>query len=397
MTVFLDFVGFGIILPVLPFFGEKFGATPSQVAMLFAVYSMFQFFSGPIWGRLSDSFGRRPVLLATLAGAAVAYVVFGLSDSLFWLFAARGLSGLMAGNIGVAHAIVADLTSPRERAHNMALLGAAISLGFVAGPLLGSVLVGNDPANIDHSMPAFAAAALSGGAFLVGLISFRESLPLHDRRQEKGGLWAERRDTLTRLSRQKNLLALILSMAILSYVVSQITAIFSLWSEAVYQWGPRQISYTYAVIGIVLAIVQGGIVGRLSRWIGETRMLIVGSLVQIGGLVMVVLANSAIGAAAAVTLAFAGSSLCTPVVTSLISQRTPADRQGSVLGIANAGASLGRIVGPPLGGFVYQYGNADWPFPLAAMVVFFITLLGFRMTFDKQHQAAPTVEKEEGE
>ncbi len=365
LTVFLDFVGFGIIIPILPFFGLRYGATPLEIAFLFAIYSTVQFFSGPMWGRLSDRIGRRPVLLFTLAGAALAYVAFGFADSYATLLAARGLSGLMAGNMGIANAMVADSTEPGRRAGGMATLGAAISLGFVVGPLLGSLLVGSDPTRVDHAFPAFVAAALSGSAFVLGLVMLEETLP-RGRRRPRGEAAIGRFQVLAMMRAIPHVPVLVLQMAALSYIVSQMTAVFPLWSQQRLAWGPHQISYLFAAIGLIVAIVQAGLVGRLTRRIGDGATLLIGAMIAVAGLIAVIFSRGSLGAGGAIIIAFAGTSLCSPVVTSLISRLTPADQQGGVLGTSNSAASLGRIIGPPVGGGFYQALGPAWPFAAAA-------------------------------
>lgn len=378
LTVMLDFIGFGIIIPTLPFFGLHFGASATQVTLLFAIYSAVQFFAGPVWGRLSDRIGRRPVLLLTLLGASLAYVVFGLADSLALLFVARGLSGLMAGNMGVAHAIVADLTTPEGRAKGMGVLGAAASLGFVFGPLLGSVLVGNDPETLNHAPAAFTAAALSFGAFVLGFFMLKESLP------KAAGASGKQRDPrrfqIFRLVIDRRQIAvLVLQMTIIAYVFSQMTAIFPLWSQSEFDWGPREISYLFAAIGVVVATVQGGLVGILTKWLGEPRVLFVGGCVVTVGLIGVFFAELPAVAALACLFVFAGGTMCNPVINSLISRATPAEDQGGMLGAANSAASLGRIAGPPLGGAAFQFLGSDSPFAIAAVLTSVIIIQAIRM------------------
>ena len=157
LVVFIDLVGFGIIIPLLPFFGEHFDGSPAMVGFLMATYSLTQFVAAPFWGRLSDRIGRRPVLLLTLAGASISYVLLAFSNGLLMLFIARGLGGFMAGNISAAFAYVADVTTPENRAGGMGAIGAAFGLGFIAGPAIGGILAGPDPLTADFRTPSLAA------------------------------------------------------------------------------------------------------------------------------------------------------------------------------------------------------------------------------------------------
>ena len=177
LIVVVDLIGFGIIIPLLPFYAEFFYADPATVGLIMATYSLTQFLAAPYWGQLSDRIGRRPVLLVSLAGSAVAYFWLGFADELWVLFAARALGGLMAGNISAAFAYVADVTTPKNRAKGMGMIGAAFGLGFIIGPAVGGILAGPDPINADYKSPAFAAAGLSMMALALGVIFFK-GIPL---------------------------------------------------------------------------------------------------------------------------------------------------------------------------------------------------------------------------
>src|SRR5512144_3305156 len=176
LIVFTDLVGFGLIIPLLPFYGEHFHASPAKVGVLMATYSLAQFIAATLWGRLSDRVGRRPVLAASLLGATLSYVWLAFADTLWMLFAARALGGFMAGNIATAFAYVADVTGPADRAKGMGIVGAAFGLGFIFGPAIGGVLAGHDPAHAAYRTPALVAAALSALAMLLTVGILPESL-----------------------------------------------------------------------------------------------------------------------------------------------------------------------------------------------------------------------------
>src|ERR1700726_3802074 len=177
LIVFVDLVGFGLITPLLPFYAECFGASPQQVTILMAVFSLMSMISAPLWGRISDRIGRRPVLMASMLAAAFAYLWMGFASELWMLFAARAFAGICAGNIAAAQAYIADVTPPDKRAKGMGLIGAAFGLGFIIGPALGGVLAGNDPAIADLRTPGFLACALSLSALLGVVFLLKESLP----------------------------------------------------------------------------------------------------------------------------------------------------------------------------------------------------------------------------
>src|SRR5437660_8884574 len=177
LIVFVDLVGFGLVIPLLPFYALRFDASPQQVTVLLAVYSLMQLFTAPLWGRLSDRVGRRPVLMVSMAASVLAYAWMGGATALWMLFAARALAGACAGNIAAAQAYIADVTKPEERARGMGLIGAAFGLGFIIGPALGGLIAGNDPATADIETPASVAAGLSALALCGVLLLLPESLP----------------------------------------------------------------------------------------------------------------------------------------------------------------------------------------------------------------------------
>src|SRR2546423_12491984 len=161
LIVFVDLVGFGLVIPLLPFYGLRFAASPQQVTVLLAIFSLMQLFTAPLWGRLSDRVGRRPVLIVSMAASVLAYIWIGSATALWMLFAARALAGACAGNVAAAQAYIADVTKPEDRARGMGLIGAAFGLGFIIGPALGGLIAGNDPATADIESPAWVAAAPS--------------------------------------------------------------------------------------------------------------------------------------------------------------------------------------------------------------------------------------------
>lgn len=353
LTVFIDLVGFGMIFPVLPFIALEFGASAQAVTLLIATYSLTQMISAPIWGRLSDRYGRKAILVLTLAGGAASYVWFGFAESLAALFAARALAGVMAGHFAVANAYVADLTTPQNRAAGMGRLGAAVGLGFVGGPALGGLLAGHG-----HQLPCLIGAGVSGFAAALGLVLLREP----ERRVEhrRAGLAA----ALAALGNREFALRCAALMAV-TFAFSQAIALFPLWALARFQWGAEEAGVVFAAIGLVIAVVQGAVVPALSRRIGEWRLLAAGA----GLLGLSLAASGAIAetwlVTAQIVLVGVGMSLASPSAMALASRAAPADHQGSAMGATSAAGSLARIVGPPFAGFVFTEAGPDWPFALA--------------------------------
>jgi MFS transporter, DHA1 family, tetracycline resistance protein len=351
LIVFVDLVGFGLVIPLLPFYALRFTTSPREVTLLLAVYSLMQLFTAPLWGRLSDRVGRRPVLAISMAASVLAYFWIGSATALWMLFAARGLAGACAGNIAAAQAYIADITRPEERAKGMGLIGAAFGLGFIIGPALGGLLAGNDPATADVETPAWVAAGLSFLA-LAGVVLFLpESLPAErrvrpDARRHR---FVAILDVLHRpvLSR----LILIFFLVILAFAGMEST--FALWAIEQFGWGPRQVGYVFAYVGMLSAILQGGLIGRLTRLFGEERLLLCGlALIAVGLLVMPAARNPVVLAVAVSPLAI-GMGLVQPSLNSLISRRAGPEEQGEVLGVSQSVGSLSRVLGPAAAGLFF--------------------------------------------
>ena len=368
LIVFVDLVGFGLVIPLLPFYALRFTTSPREVTLLLAVYSLMQLFTAPLWGRLSDRVGRRPVLAISMAASVLAYFWIGSATALWMLFAARGLAGACAGNIAAAQAYIADITKPEERAKGMGLIGAAFGLGFIIGPALGGLLAGNDPATADVETPAWVAAGLSFLA-LAGVVLFLpESLPAErrvrpDARRHR---FVAILDVLHRpvLSR----LILIFFLVILAFAGMEST--FALWAIEQFGWGPRQVGYVFAYVGMLSAILQGGLIGRLTRLFGEERLLLCGlALIAVGLLVMPAARNPVVLAVAVSALAI-GMGLVQPSLNSLISRRAGPEEQGEVLGVSQSVGSLSRVLGPAAAGLFFGgFGRHAALFWGAALVI----------------------------
>ena len=379
LIVLIDLIGFGIIIPLLPFYAEYFRATPDVVTLVMATYSLAQLFAAPLWGLLSDRIGRRPVLLVSLGGATVSYIGLGFADELWILFAARAFGGAMAGNIAAAFAYVADVTTPENRAKGMGLIGAAFGLGFVAGPAIGGVLAGPDAANADFQSPAFAAAGLSFAAFAMAIFVLKESLAPELRRRmaatPRARYWPFVMKTLRRPQ-----LGLLIGVSFLATVVfAGMESTFAMWSERQFDWGPQQNGYLFAFIGILIAGVQGGLIGPLVRRFGEARLILQGTVALALGLVAIPLSDSLPLLVAAMVFVAYGFSVTTPSLNSLISQRVGATEQGGVLGVARAVTTLARVVGPVCAGVLFAGLGKEWPFFVGAAVMAGMLFLGLRI------------------
>jgi DHA1 family tetracycline resistance protein-like MFS transporter len=361
-TVFIDLVGFGIILPQLPYYAEAFGATGVWVGALLTAYSATQFLGASLLGRLSDRIGRRPVLLASLAGSSASLVLSGLATTLVTLVLARALAGLFGGSIAAAQAYVADSTTPKERARYMGFLGASIGLGFVLGPALGAGL-----ARYGFGTAAFVAAGLAAANFVFGLFNLPET---HgpDRRH-----LAPSRPDLSHLLaalRHPSMGRLLGAnfFATLAFVAMEAT--FALLGEHRFGLDPSRLGFVFTYVGVVIVVVQGGLVGPLAARFGERTLAVAGALLMAIGLGALPLAPGLPGALAALGLLAGGQGLTSPMLSTLLSRAADEDEQGGTLGLGQSLAAAARAVGPLGAGWLFDRAmGAPYAAAAAAMLV----------------------------
>ena len=363
LTIFVNLVGFGIIVPLLPFYAETFGASPLVIGLLFAVFSLCQLAAAPALGDLSDRYGRRPILVFSLAGTVVSFVMLAVAHSITMLFLARIVDGLSGGNISTARAYVADITEPKDRARAYGLIGAAFGLGFIAGPALTGVL-----STISYTAPIWAAAALTLVATAMALLWLPETV-----HRAQAGTGNPFRFLPALLARPivRRVLAIDF-MYWCSFAVFQTT--FALFARDRFGFGPTRTGYFFAAFGILGAIIQGGMIRPIVRRIGDKPTFMLGLICAVVGLVAAALAHSvAMFAVTLVPLAF-GIGFGHPTMASLVSLVARGDEQGRVQGAASAVESLGRTVGPVWGNASLQrYGESTPYFTAAIMLV--VTML----------------------
>lgn len=371
-TVFIDLLGFGIIIPLLPFYAEHFGASALMVGLLSASFSLAQFLFAPVWGRLSDRIGRRPIILIGLIGSALSYSMFALATSLPLLFVARSLAGIAGANIPTAQAFIADITTPGNRARGMGLIGAAFGLGFIFGPAIGGFL-----SHWGYAAPAWFAAALSFANFCAALALLPESRPAHDRDTSRPGRIEVFRRALTRPHMPQVLLVFFLIVT----AFSSFESTFALYSERRFDFTAVTIGYMFAWVGVVLATVQGALVGRVVPRFGEHRVVPV-ALVTMAVALALIPASPSVPVLAAVSgLLAVGMGFNSPSIMSAISQLADARDQGSTLGLSQSLGSLARIIGPAWGGFVFDQFGIGVPFVTAGglmLVAWGLSLVAFR-------------------
>ena len=375
LIVFIDLLGFGIIIPMLPFYAEHFGASPGIVTLLMATYSLMQFVAAPFIGSMSDRYGRRRVILISLVGTCVAYVFMAYASSLVMLFAARALAGLFAGNIAAAQAYIADITTPENRARGMGFFGAAFGLGFIFGPMIGGILSGSASGSINfHAAPLFAASLSSIAAFLV-VVLLKESRKVGSVNSGSRGWFAP----IYLAVRRADMKRLIYLFLLVMFVFAGLEATIALWAERQFLWGPREVGYLFAYVGVIAAVVQGGIIGPATRRWGEMRVIILGLCGLVAGFALMPVASGMSLLLVATALLAGGFGLCNPALNSLISRRASSDSQGAVLGVAQSGASLARILGPAFAGAVFSLLGRHAPYIIGALLLLFALGLAWRM------------------
>ena len=345
-TVFIDLVGFGIVIPVLPFYAEGtiFNATPRTVGLLFASYSVMQLIFSPILGGLSDKHGRRPVLFLSIIGTGIGFLILGLANSLWMLFAGRILDGITGGNISTAQAYIADVTTNEDRAKGMGLIGAAFGLGFIFGPAIGGIL-----SRWGIHVPFFFAAGLCFANAALLYFTLPETITA-DHPAKHSATRGRGLQQLVRSLKQPRL-AFVLTIYFLFIVAFSImTTAFSLYTMFRFGYDAQHTGYLFAYVGLIAVIIQGGLIGRLVKRFGELPLVIVGALCFAISLFAVPFVGPAAGGLAALLVGGGvfsmGNSLATPALTSLASKSVGAGEQGTILGVTQSVASLARAVGP---------------------------------------------------
>jgi DHA1 family tetracycline resistance protein-like MFS transporter len=344
-TVFIDLVGFGIVIPVLPFYAEGtvFNATPRMVGLLFASYSVMQLIFSPVLGGLSDKYGRRPVLLISIIGTGIGFLVLGFAQTLFMLFLGRILDGITGGNISTAQAYIADITTQENRAKGMGLIGAAFGLGFILGPAIGGIL-----SRWGIQVPFFFAAALCFANSLRLYFRLPETVTPDHPAKHLAGARSFRKVLVSLKQPRLSFVLIIYFLFIVAFSI--MTTAFSLFTMFRFGYDAQHTGYLFAYVGLIAVIIQGGLIGRLVKRFGELPLVIFGALCFAISLFAVPFVGPAAGGLAALLVGGGvfsmGNSLAGPALTSLASKSVGPAEQGAVLGVTQSVASLARAVGP---------------------------------------------------
>jgi len=360
LVVFVSMTGFGLVIPIVPFFGVHLGATATQITLAIGAYSFGQFLAAPLWGRLSDRFGRRPILIATLALTAVFYVVLAHADTIDEIGITRFMTGLVAGNIAAAFAAAADLSTEQTRARTMGALGAGVGLGFIVGPAIGGLVAGAAPDQADFARVGYVAAALAAAAAVAAVFLLPETRPQDAQRQtgRRIAFWSRPR-----------LFALVGVTLLTLTAQALMESSFGLWSHVELQWGPPQLGATFCALGLVSALLQGGGMGRLTKLFGEAHLLTAGLVLYAAGFGALYFAHSAGPAIAAMVLLALGGGVVSPAMQALVSLEAAPEERGGVLGVQQSASSLGRVFGPLASGPVFDMLGHNAPFALGALLM----------------------------
>ncbi len=341
ITVFIDMIGFGIVLPLLPSYASRMSVSDTGIGVLVASFSLCQFLLAPWWGRLSDRIGRRPVILLGLAGSALSYLVFAFAGSFLALLVSRVLAGSMGATINVAQAYLADVTPPERRSAAMGLIGAAFGLGFVVGPAIGGMT-----SRLGDELPGLVAAALCTGNFVLAFFRLPEPARHGARSTDAAAI-----DWPLLLPP-----ALVVFLSAIAFTVMYV--VFPLYLERTMGYDRHHTGYFFALLGLVTAAVQGGLVGRLVRRFGERRVMEAGCLIVALGLLLLPLVTSPRapqayhlpGLMVVLLLMGFGPGLISPSTSGYVSRLTSAGQQGRALGLLTSAGSVARVIGPVLAG-----------------------------------------------
>jgi DHA1 family tetracycline resistance protein-like MFS transporter len=400
LTVFLDILGFGIIIPLLPFYAQKFGANEFIIGTLLASNAVAQFIFNPIWGRISDKYGRRPVMLITVLGSAIAYLLFGLANSLLLLFVSRIIAGISGASIGVAQSCITDMTTKEDRAKTLGQLGAVFAMGFVFGPALSGLLAnpklyttiasyGIDiayMAKYSFGMPGFVAGALGILNYVMVYFFLPESRKKDVSVEKKPFDWEE----FNKVIRHPEMVNLFVIQFINMFSTSILFATFALFMQQKFGYGASQSAYMFTFFGVCSVVIQGALVGRMVKKFGESKILFFSSVCLTVGLGLLPFAPGLVLLCAISFLIFLGNGLMNPCLTSLISQRANENQTGVTLGVSQSLGSLARIFGPLWGGFIFYELGYHYPFISACFLSFLVILLSLKLLGSKKIKAETT-------
>ena len=376
LTVFIDLIGFGMVIPFVSFYAREYGARGITVGAIVGMYSIMQFFFAPVWGRLSDRIGRRPVILISLTASCVGYLLFGMARGIGLLFASRIIAGAGGANIGTAQAYIADTTTLENRARGMGMIGAAFGIGFILGPPLSGLLA---TLGIRHGLPAnllpgASAATLSFIALIMAIFVLGESKAPDTAIRSRVPPYLD--PTVWRsMMRHSVIFAIVLALFLTLLAVAGMETSVPLHGRDRFHFSPLDLAYFFLFMGVIVATIQGGLIGRLAKWLGEKTLVSVGTLSFTAGFLLLPMIFRMWGLYVVAFFLAIGQGLTYPSLTSLLTKASSPSEHGTILGLASGIGSLARFLGPIVSGFFYDHGAARGAFfagaafTLAAFVV----------------------------
>jgi multidrug resistance protein len=375
IVVFVDLLGFSIILPLLPYYASTFNASPATIGYLVASYSVCQFFAGPILGGMSDKFGRRPLLIYSQLGSLAGFILLGLAKSLPILFLSRIVDGISGGNLTIAQAYIADVTPPKERSGAMAIIGIAFGLGFIIGPPIGGFLA----TQFGYSAPAFVAAFFALCSTSLSTFYLKEHQHVRDENSKVGLAYYARVLEYMRDPSMRSILAIFLFFAL---PFSLYVSMFSLFAKIELNFSPSDIGLFLMFIGLTGVLWQGAVIRPLVRKIGELMSLRLGLFAMVIGLLGLVLFRD-IPALCIVAAIFSfGTGVTRPTLTSILTQVAPPARKGGVLGASSSLESLSRSIAPILGGWLIGGLHPNFIGYVGSFLAAIALVLALRVHFD---------------
>ncbi|HKI43921.1 MAG TPA: MFS transporter [Balneolales bacterium] len=411
LVVLIDLLGFGIVLPLLPFYAKQFEAGAIAIGLLYSIYSFAQLIFSPIWGSLSDRIGRRPIMLLSTFGNVIAYIIFGLAGSLTVLFLSRLVAGIMGGNISTAQAYVADVTTPEERSKGMGMIGAAFGIGFVVGPALATALIHPAFANSvraigfphlaslisanKYEFPGFFAALMSFCSFLLVIFKLPETVDKTKAKPvQKDAMRIQRNSIFTKKfwnslmdesqqGKKSIFIWLLVCVFMLSFGQSSIYSAFPLFASKVLNMSAEQVGIQFFYIGLIAVFIQGGLIRHLAKKYDEEKIFLTGNVLMVIGLGLLSLAVSKPLLMVFLGIMASGVSLNVPVMNSILSKRARKEDVGRVLGTSQSISGFGRVVGPAWGGALYALAHY-LPFVGTAVIISVIIYAGIKLVKDKK-------------
>lgn len=376
--IFLNQLGFGIVVPLLPFYAKSFNAPAWLIALIFSAFSVGTFFGEPFWGRLSDKYGRKPLLISTICGNCLCYFALAFAPTAWMAFAIRLLGGLSSGNGSVVQGYLADVTPPEKRTRVMSWMSASWNVGLIVGPSLGGLFAKPNLGPIGFQLPLFIASGLFGLSALCIALFIRESRERDMTNTFRPNRWAAFGEAV----RNPVIGRLFLVTFMAGFAFTGVESVFGLWTQAKFGWGPRDVGVAFAFVGVASAITQMTVTAPLSERYGQGTMLAIGMAIvmlcmglqpfSVGGPMTIFL----------MSLSAIGTSVAWPNVSALVSQSADAQRQGQILGLNNAMGALARVVGPFCAGLSFSGLTIDGPYIQGALMVapaIFLALSAGRM------------------